>query len=150
MRKQDYVSIEVAKLLQEKGFREPCKGIYSMEFKDKYDLFVYDRKLTFEYLSRIPSKGIQFEYLAPTIYEARDWIMKKYNIVLLVDWNETFSSRNGYSPLYFGFKIYKKLEVIGYYETMEQALDAGILYVLKNEDLWQRKNLKSVKCFSAD
>lgn len=137
MRKQDYVSIEVAKLLQEKGFREPCKGIYSMEFKDRYDLFVYDRKLTFEYLSRIPSKGIQFEYLAPTIYEARDWIMKKYNIVLLVDWNETFSSRNGYSPLHFGFKIYKKLEVLGYYETMEQALDAGILYVLKNEDLWQ-------------
>ena len=121
-----------------------------MEFKDRYDLFVYDRKKTFKYLSRIPSKGIQFQYLAPTIYEARDWIMKKYNIVLLVDWNETFSSRNGYSPLHFGFKIYKKLEVIGYYETMEQALNAGILYVLKNEDLWQRKNLKSVKCFSAD
>lgn len=140
MRKQDYVSIEVAKLLQEKGFREPCKGIYSMEFKDRYDLFVYDRKLTFEYLSRIPSKGIQFEYLAPTIYEARDWIMKKYNIVLLVDWNETFSSRDGYSPLHFGFKIYKKLEVRGYYETMEQSLDAGILYVLKNEDLWQNCN----------
>lgn len=142
MRKQDYVSIEVAKLLQKKGFREPCRGIYSMEFKDRYDLFVYDRKQTFEYLSRIPSKGIQLQYLAPTIYEARDWIMKKYNIVLLVDWNETFSSRNGYSPLHFGFKIYKKLEVRGYYETMEQALDAGILYVLKNEDLWQRKNLK--------
>lgn len=137
MRKQDYVSIEVAKLLQEKGFREPCKGIYSMEFKDRYDLFVYDRKKTFKYLSRIPSKGIQLQYLAPTIYEARDWIMKKYNIVLIVDWNETFSSRNGYSPLHFGFKIYKKLEVRGYYETMEQALNAGILYVLKNEDLWQ-------------
>lgn len=106
-----------------------------MEFKDRYDLFVYDRKKTFKYLSRIPSKGIQLQYLAPTIYEARDWIMKKYNIVLLVDWNETFSSRNGYS-------IYKKLEVIVYYETMEQALNAGILYVLENEDLWQRKNLK--------
>lgn len=142
MRKQDYVSIEVAKLLQEKGFREPCKGTYSMEFKDRYDLFVYDRKKTFKYLSRIPSKGIQLQYLAPTIYEARDWIMKKYNIVLLVDWNETFSSRNGYSTLHFGFKIYKKLEVRGYYETMEQALDAGLLYVLENEDLWQIKNLK--------
>lgn len=105
-------------------------------------MFVYDRKQTFEYLSRIPSKGIQLQYLAPTIYEARDWIMKKYNIVLLVDWNEIFSSRNGYSPFHFGFKIYKKLEVRGYYETMEQALDAGILYVLKNENLWQRKNLK--------
>lgn len=143
MRKQDYVSIEVAKLLQEKGFREPCKETYLMEFKDGFTLNVdSSRKTKFKDLSRIPSEGIQLQYLAPTIYEARDWIMKKYNIVLLVDWNETFSSRNGYSTLHFGFKIYKKLEVRGYYETMEQALDAGILYVLENEDLWQRKNLK--------
>lgn len=139
MRKQDYVSIEVAKLLQEKGFREPCKGTYLMEIKDEFTLNVGSyRETKFKDLSRIPSEGIQLQYLAPTVYEARDWIMKKYNIVLLADWNETFSSRNGYSPLHFGFKIYKKLEVIGYYETMEQALDAGILYVLENEDLWKK------------
>lgn len=112
-----------------------------MEFKDEFTLKVdSSRKTKFKDLSRIPSKGIQLQYLAPTIYEARDWIMNKYNIVLLADWNETFSSRNGYSPLHFGFKIYKKLEVRGYYETMEQALNAGILYVLENEDLWQNCN----------
>lgn len=139
MRNQDYVSIEVAKLIQEKGFREPCAGTYSMEFKDEFTLSVDSfRKTEFKDLSRIPSQNLQLQYLAPTIYEARDWIMKKYNIVLLVDWNETFSSRYGYSSLQFGFKIYKKLEVRGYYRTMEQALNAGILYVLNNEDLWKK------------
>ena len=112
-----------------------------MEIKDEFTLKVDNsRKTKFKDLSRIPSERIQLQYLAPTIYEARDWIMKKYNIVLLADWNETFSSRNGYSSLHFGFKIYKKLEVRGYYETMEQALDAGILYVLENEELWQNCN----------
>ena len=122
-----------------------------MEYKDEFILNVNSSiKTEYKDLSCIPSEGIQLQYLAPTVYQARDWIMKKYNIVLLADWNETFSSRYGYSSLHFGFKIYKKFEVRGYYRTIEQALDAGILYVLNNENLWQNRNTNSEKLFSMD
>lgn len=146
MRKQDYVSIEVAKLLQEKGFREPCKGTYLMEIKDEFTLNVNSsRETEFKDLSRIPSEGIQLQYLAPTVYEARDWIAKKCNTILLPDatWEyvDPDDMTNTEEVIRYSFMIFGEMHSEESYETMEEALNAGILYVLKDEDLWLRMEL---------
>lgn len=131
MNKEDYVSLEVAKLLQKKGFREPCNSVYSMEYKDRYDLITYTVKNEYRWLTRIPSKKIQLQYLAPSLYEAQKWLRMKKRLHVEVN----YMSGN--------YWIYETLTIPNHdltglsdrenvkYMSYEEALNAGIFEALK-------------------
>lgn len=138
MNKEDYVSLEVAKLLKEKGFREPCFATYDMELKDEFTLRVgIYRKSKFEHLSRIPSEGLQLQYLAPTLYEAAKWLRKTHDIHIVV--SPHYSRKYEIIEYeyriatYFDFleKPFKWRKSKEYYEKYEQCLNNSILKALE-------------------
>ena len=75
MAREDYVSLEVVKLLQEKGFREPCNAVYFVN--QKGDSEFRELELTHFDDLMMDIYGFQYEYLAPTLYEAQKWLRTK-------------------------------------------------------------------------
>ena len=137
MNKEDYVSLEVAKMLQEKGYREPCFATYDMIFKDEFTLILgLCKKTEFKYLSRIPSKGIQLQYLAPTLYEADKWLR---NMGIFIEIIPRYSRK--YEVVEYEYRIAtyfdllekqgKRVKSKDYYEKYEQCLNNAILEALK-------------------
>jgi hypothetical protein len=83
-----HVSFELAKLLKEKGFREPCQflrvgGKYRINFEKEGDLFN----------NKYPSLQIPNDwYFAPTIAEVVMWLHEKHDIWIQVFiLNKTFA-----------------------------------------------------------
>lgn len=134
MSNEDYVSIEVAKKLQEKGYRESCYATYLMEFKDEFTLSIGTYKKTeFEDLLHIPSKDMRLQYLAPTLYEAQKWLREKHEIHLItkcVCFHKLTHHHDYICEVYsLGSKREYKEGYIRY--TYEEALNAGILAALE-------------------
>ncbi len=78
MTKEDFVSLECAKLLKEKGFDEPCLAsrLKNGELR-RYDIeqrLVNMTSIDYEY----------YEFLAPTLYEAQKWLRKNHKIQIAV------------------------------------------------------------------
>lgn len=138
MNKEDYVSLEVAKKLQDKGYREPCFATYTMKFKDEFALCIGTcEEIEFEYLSRIPSKGIQLQYLVPTLYDAAKWLRNNHDIHIVVS---SHYSRM-YDVIEYEYRIATYFDLLEkplkwrkskeYYEKYEQCLNDAILEALK-------------------
>ena len=70
MVKERYVSHEVAKLLKDKGFNEPCVGYYSPEGKLKLLTYAETNSEWFKNTS------------APTQQMACDWLIENYKIYI--------------------------------------------------------------------
>lgn len=83
MNTEDYVSLEVAKLLKEKGFREPFNAIYYVNRSGNSSLQIMFCLNEFEYLSK-HNDGFQYEYLAPSLYEAQKWLRNKHQLHISV------------------------------------------------------------------
>lgn len=138
MRNQDYVSFEVAKLLQKRGF-------------DYLTLFYYDKSGKVGMMNlcaqmQMRKRGYMNDvYPRPTVYEARDWIAQKCNTILLPDatWEyvDPDDMTNTEEVIRYSFMLFGEMHSEESYETMGEALNAGILYVLKDEDLWLRMEL---------
>lgn len=76
--KEDYVSFEVAKLLKEKGFDEPCFGYYNVY----YDPHGKDLKLWRKFPHGMQANT---DYLnVPTHQMAIKWLREKYNIYICI------------------------------------------------------------------
>ena len=123
--KEDYVSLEIAKLLKEKGFDDPC---LSTIWKNG-DLRCYDVKQSSDNLTRIGND--YYEFLCPTLYEAQKWLRLKHNIDIVVEpeIDENTDKKIGYC-----FDIYTDFPSVAYssvYGTYEEALNDGILESLK-------------------
>lgn len=121
--KEDYVSLETAKMLKEKGFDEPVLTQYSKagnvwtcsepeNFNDSKDCF-----------SR------------PTLYETKKWIWEKYKMFVSAAPDSPFTV-----PLEFFFWIdfpTETIDVFGslitgeHFSSFQQALDAGLQEALK-------------------
>ena len=124
MNKEDYVSLEVAKLLKEKGFDKPC---LATRLKNG-NLIVYDIEQSADNLTRIGDD--YYEFLCPTLYGAQKWLREKSLVVEV-----------GY--MYGDYYIYDILKIpthdlIGFngrkpikYCSYEEALNVGILEALK-------------------
>lgn len=79
MNKEDYASLEVAKLLEEKGFNEPCDSRHIVYEDGKYK---FERYKTFDIQKDIgivkTKDGCFYDsYLAPTLYDAQKWLREK-------------------------------------------------------------------------
>lgn len=139
MREKDYVTIEVAKMLQEKGFREPCYAVYTMEFKDKFKLWVSSyRKTEFKDLSRVIPTNLQLEYLAPSLMMAEEWVWEKYKIVISAFLVEPFVN-----PYRFSYAIQSPLNGIDNYGSKVCTQDYDSFYAAYNAGLLSA--LESIK-----
>lgn len=80
MKAKHYVSLEVAKMLKEKGYNEYCN--YYHYVKNKEERFVYCRDARnedfYEWTAKI--------YTAPTLLEAMDWLEERGTIII-VGWD---------------------------------------------------------------
>ena len=126
---EDYVSFEVAKLLKEKGFDSPCSGRYSVRSKE----FHLD-------CTKMCNNGGLFECAAPTHQMAMKWLRNVHGIhiqawcpvvdidteILGVKYNVVISNLKDYC-LAFMTNIEDN-----YYDSYEEAVDAGLKYTLEH------------------
>lgn len=112
MNKEDYVSLEVAKLLKEKGFNEKCRYIYNTNH-----IGITTEKIN----SELPNGCFSI----PTLYEAQKWLRVKHNIDVLPIIREESLPKKDYCCY-----IYKDAKVVGckvaygddFYECMNDSL----------------------------
>ena len=115
IKSEDYVSLEVAKMLKEKGFDEPCEYYIS---ENTGQVFYKGRLKPFKEEGHIV-------FLCPTLYEAAKWL-RNQGIHINV-----YYGHDVWLPDIFVFTMIYYVKAIGYYDTYEQALNAGILEALK-------------------
>ena len=128
---EDYVSYEIAKLLKEKGFDKDINRRFSPHF-------VYNND------GRFSGPSWDTEYNAPTLQMALKWLREVHNIHIQVlrypAKIKKGSESNKYSkPWYYQYSNLTEIdgidtEFIGMdeYDTYEQAVEAALLYVLKD------------------
>jgi hypothetical protein len=116
---EDYVSFEVAKLLEEKGFEILTNKVYDNQNKLDYQNVVCWQEKRLPYVS------------APTLQMAMKWLREVYNIVISIfpTIETDVIVREDYN-----YTIYKNRTAI--YQnsslTYEQSCEESIKYTLKN------------------
>lgn len=139
---EDYCSFEVAKLLKEKGFDEICSYEWGIPDIDKGYVL---QKWTITNGQIKNSDLIDGAYTSPTHQMALKWLRKVHNIVLDI----AFEANKGWtfyvSHLIIGTISDGSTYIVGiqhsvwsddvqqpYYKEYEEAVDAALLYALKN------------------
>lgn len=136
MNKEDYVSLEVAKLLKEKEF--DYATLYYYEKNGKLGMMNLDAQ------SQMRKHGYMNDiYPRPTLYEAAKWLREKHLLYIDVEAYYTYYEvdENDYRDQERSWEysiwedttydVYEKAESKGCYDTYEEALNAGILEALK-------------------
>lgn len=121
---EDYVSVETAKLLKEKGFDEEVRTFYSYDSEIKTWEFEEDDRWD------TPNSWGYGEYYlsAPTLQMAMKWLREKYNIFLSIQ-QHTDMSYVWYS---YAGGIPKGCDRESHNNSYEQACEAAIKYCLEN------------------
>lgn len=135
---EDYVSLETAKLLKEKGFDESTAGFYG----SKRGLCVETPLLYNSINNRVNFVNdllkVEFEDViaaAPTLYEAQIGLLEKHNLYVCPT---PYLSKDD-ECVWFIVEVYRKnkndwewiADADGKYISYQQALDAGIRESLK-------------------
>lgn len=118
---EDYVSLEVAKLLKEKGFNWYCRALYapnsevlshSLGVSNTYDVDVY---------------------AAPTLYMAQKWLRVEKDIHIMIDVcaSEYYAVLWKTNGTFIKTLVDKGPNDGGVWDTFEEALQTGILEALK-------------------
>lgn len=124
MNKEDYVSLEVAKLLKEKGFNELCYTAYDKD----------GRSFNYKEIRLNWNGEYDWAYSRPTLYHAQKWLRLNKNIHVCVDVNASgwyyvlSKSDNG---TYVCDSDENGPNDGGCWDTYEEALDNGIFMALK-------------------
>ena len=138
----EFVTFDIAKILNEKGFREKCLAyydvldnvgvLYNTQYTDDFSPCQYT-DLLFSHNSGEGKQTDDSEYCvdAPTISQVVDWLLTEKDIYVNVDCS-------CYDTFMFFYTIYKKgeiaFEVVGFneewYDTPQEATLAGIKHVL--------------------
>lgn len=122
MKREDYVSLEVAKLLKEKNYDVPTREYYSFDKnKLEYGVFcVENNKRNGDFCS------------APTLYEIAKWLRETHDIAVCVhpygySWDYTLFNLSKINDDYNHVSIISNV----FYKTYEEALNEGIKEALK-------------------
>lgn len=115
-----FVTFEVAKILQDKGYREDCRASYITDETGRSELTVVFGVRKFRHLSIYTR--FQHEYLAPTLYAAQKWVRTKGKIHIVVELNK----HGWYYRLYDTEDLSLISQMDGYADTFEKALNDGI------------------------
>lgn len=118
MNKEDYVSLEVAKMLKEKGFDEPCE----LEINIDLGTWAY---CDYDHIgarnSNLPTNKASY----PTIYEVQKWLREAHNIdVLPIIREESFPKKDYCCYIYKNAKVVSCKVAYGedFYECMNDSL----------------------------
>lgn len=121
MKMEDYVTLEAAKLLKEKGYSWPCDSFYTLKG------LIQLRSIA-DNFNRLTA------YSRPALYEAQKWLRTEHNIHIVIDndasgyyWH-LYKANNGTSILHCS---YNGPNDGGCWDNYEEALSAGILESLK-------------------
>lgn len=130
MSKEDYVSLEVAKMLKEKGFDEYCGAYYHLYWMNEY---TEDESFEISSSNDFKNSNNVYRIGAPTLYEAQKWLREKHNIHLVVQCICYHGPTHHYD---YKCEIYALDSNRGYREadircTYEETLNLGILEALK-------------------
>lgn len=129
MRDEDYVSVEVAKLLKKKGYSDPCCTAYDKEG----NVGDFPRGINW-------NESYDWVISRPTLYLATKWLREQHQLHVSVgmigdyatdadgnkvkEWTAwTFSS-------YYTTSLHHVFDCFGRYDTYEEALNDGILETL--------------------
>lgn len=127
MNEEDFVTLEVAKLLKNKGFNEFCDAGY----------FIADSEIAPLFFGTFRNKGegsVSGHIAAPTLYDAQKWLRDKHNIHITIGnsasgyWWELSKADNGTTIYDYN---YSGPNDGGKWDTYEEALDAAIYKSLK-------------------
>ena len=128
---EDYVSFEVAKLLKEKGFDEPCQFLYFSKYKQEGD-FVGN------FNTRKNSEINEASYSAPTLQMAMKWLREVHNLHCNVDYDyvlgwycQITSLTETVEDRYKEMKYYHPDKDNGF-SSPEEACESAIRYSLQN------------------
>lgn len=117
MKTEDYISLEVAKLLKEKGYHEPCKSAYDRDGNIGEYPSVKDWNAEYDWT-----------FSRPTLYEAQKWLRESKNLNIMVDFDESHV---------WGYSIHecndRDLFITNdsMFSSYEEALNYGISEALK-------------------
>ena len=131
---EDYVSLEVAKLLKAKGFDEPVATCYS----NYNGLKPYKLINTGVYSYKNSTEHSPFWISAPTLQMAMKWLREVYN--LFIQLRTIPHTTATMEQKYYFFTVHKNRRILEFrkdspsdhYATYEQACDAAIKYCLEN------------------
>lgn len=125
MIKERYVSFEIAKLLKEKGFNEPCRSYFINDTGDY-------RRCAVEITNKLCSSE---QLLRPTLYMAMEWLRENKNILIIIEphaYDYVNEKNKSYScSLWIGDNYYEYLESKDY-PIYEEAVEEVLKYILKN------------------
>jgi hypothetical protein len=119
MTKEDYVSFEVAKLLNAKGF----KG----EFHKYYWGYEPGKEILTD-----GSFDPEYDYPAPTLQMAMKWLREEHKIAINIGWDEVFEENFQWWCIILSQNSGKILRESEYCKTYEEACEAAIKYCLEN------------------
>lgn len=135
MTKNDYITFEVAKLLDEKGYDEDCSTRYISDGKGRVE---FEGWLEGKMHNGKMKDGYLYDsYLAPSLYDMQKWLRNRYNIHIIVetDYNGMYSYKcsnsNDYETAIELDRLIKGNNEIYIYKSYEEALNEGILEALK-------------------
>ena len=122
---EDYVSLEIAKLLKEKGFDEKCSKFWLYNKNDTNEICLVSCGLLGDTNLELNNSQIDTllndnknGYSAPTHQKIMKWLREVHNILIVVDYNYECDT----TPYYF--KIYR----LGENGKPEQVPVKGISY----------------------
>lgn len=131
MKREDYVSLEVAKLLERKGFNEPCDAIYiesPQEGRNEFHSYITDDIKKSSGIRKIKNGCRYDEYLAPALYVAAKWLRVNHRILV----TPYYVSDDKYTYHILRMDAGNNYCHNNYlYDSYEEALNAGIEEALK-------------------
>ena len=130
---EDYISLETAKLLKEKGFDEATIGYYYTISEIPEKIKFFDSPISIYY-----SEGLIGCIQAPTLQMAMKWLRKEHNLAIsvsvTVDGWHSYVSQIKLDSEGFVVDIIDGIDNgnIPNYGTYEEACEAAIKYCLEN------------------
>ena len=122
---EDYCSYEIAVLLKEKGFDEPCWNYY---YNSKLEHYFRPVKNSEWPLNRVS---------APTHQMALKWLREIYHCHVIIEYTFKADAKLTNDYVSYCYSAENANTFIAFtqdewYDTYEQAVEAALLYVLKN------------------
>lgn len=116
MRREDYVSFEVARLLKENMYHWPCDSLYTLEGILKYRTIPDDfNRLNF--------------YSRPCLYDVQKWLREEHNIDVLPIIREESPKKDYCCYIYKNAKVVKCK--VAYGKDFYECMNDGLLEALK-------------------
>lgn len=121
-----YCSFEIAKILKEKGFDEPCFALYNPEG----ELIPCGIRLSNTQVERVPGS-----YSTPTHQMAMKWLREVHNISIVIEphmYDYINEKNSSYvTSLWQGDNYYENI-ISKDYPAYEEAVEATLKYALEN------------------